>query len=122
MPAIISMRKVLVVTMNDFAHILEEYFVKYLSVERGCSINTRKNYRDTFVELFDFLNKTLDIPSNKICMETFNFDTINSFLDWLEETKGVSVATRNNRLPGSNRFLNMSATKSLITSIYAILS
>ena len=91
-------------TMNDFARILEDFFVKYLSVERGCSINTRKNYRDTFVELFAFLNETLDIPSNKICMETFSFDTINSFLDWLEETKGVSVATRNNRLAGIKSF------------------
>lgn len=91
-------------TMNDFARILEDFFVKYLSVERGCSINTRKNYRDTFVELFAFLNETLGIPSNKICMETFSFDTINSFLDWLEETKGVSVATRNNRLAGIKSF------------------
>ncbi len=90
--------------MNEFATLLEDFFVKHLSVERGCSINTRKNYRDTFVEMFAFFNETSAIPPHKISMDSFGFDTVNSFLDWLEGSKGVSVSTRNNRLAGIKSF------------------
>lgn len=100
MPAIIFTRKEMVNTMNDFSIFLEDFFLKYLSVERGCSINTRKNYRDTFAEILEYLNETHNIPSNHVQMETLDFNMVNGFLDWLENTKGLSVSTRNNRLAG----------------------
>lgn len=121
MPAIIYMKKVMVSIMNDFAVILEDYFVKYLSVERGCSINTRKTYRDTFAEVLDYLNAIHHIPANRVTMDTFDFNIVNGFLDWLEETKCVSVSTRNNRLAGLKSFSNMQVTKSRKTLIAAML-
>jgi len=45
--------------MTDFAILLETFFYKYLSVERGCSTNTVANYKDTFVSLFSFLKTGL---------------------------------------------------------------
>ena len=97
MPAIIFTRKEMVNTMNDFSIFLEDFFLKYLSVERGCSINTRKNYRDTFAEILEYLNETHNIPSNHVQMETFDFNMVNGFLDWLENTKGLSVSTYSRR-------------------------
>lgn len=111
MHAIIYMKKEMVCIMNDFAVILEDYFVKYLSVEQGCSVNTRKTYRDTFAEVLDYLNTVHHIPSNRVTMDTFDFNIVNGFLDWLEETKGVSVSTRNNRLAGLKSFFKYASYK-----------
>lgn len=89
---------------TDFAILLEAFFYKYLTMERGCSPNTISNYRDTFVLLLDYLATEKDMKPSKVKMDVFDFDLINSFLDWLENEKKVSVSTRNNRLAGIKSF------------------
>lgn len=90
--------------MTDFAILLEAFFCKYLSVERGCSPNTVANYKDTFVALLNYLTSEKHLLPSKVKMELFDFDLINSFLDWLEAEKKISVSTRNNRLAGLKSF------------------
>ena len=90
--------------MTDFSVLLENYFCKHLSVERGCSINTIKTYRDAFVELFEYMRNEKGVSPDQIDMELFDFNQINGFLNWLEAEKKVSVSTRNNRLAGVKSF------------------
>ena len=90
--------------MTDFAILLETFFYKYLSVERGCSTNTVANYKDTFVSLFSFLSEERKLSPSKVKMEVFDSDLINSFLNWLEAEKRIAVSTRNNRLAGIKSF------------------
>ena len=90
--------------MTDFSVLLEDYFCKHLPVERGCSINTIRTYRDAFVELFEYLHNEKGILPDQINMELFDFNQINDFLNWLEAEKKVSVSTRNNRLAGIKSF------------------
>lgn len=98
------MRKGSVSVMNDFQTLLNSFFVKYLAVERGLSENTSKNYRDTFIQLLQFMEEVQHISPSKIQMENFDCNIINEFLDWLETKKQVSVSTRNNRLAGIKSF------------------
>ena len=78
------MRKGSVSVMNDFQTLLNSFFVKYLAVERGLSENTSKNYRDTFIQLLQFMEEVQHISPSKIQMENFDCNIINEFLDWLE--------------------------------------
>lgn len=71
--------------------------------QKNSSDNTLKTYRDAYVELLEYMNIN-GIPSHKIKLDDFNYDLINNFLDWLEETKKVSVSTRNNRLAAIKSF------------------
>ena len=41
--------------MNDFSVLLNDFFTKYLSRDRGLSENTAKNYRDTFIQFLQFM-------------------------------------------------------------------
>lgn len=104
------MKKVLVIKVkNDFQKIVQEFFTKYLSNERGVSKNTIKNYRDTFVNLFEYIKCEKHIQINKIRMEDINNLLIINFLNWLENEKRVSTSTRNNRLAGLKSFFRYTA-------------
>ena len=90
--------------MNDFRTLLNDFFNKYLTVQRGMSDNTIKTYRDCFVELFEYMKQIKHKSPDRISMSDFSYDLINSFLDYLEETKNISVSTRNNRLAAIKSF------------------
>lgn len=58
--------------MTDFARLMSDYFVKYLAGQKGSGSNTMKTYRDTFVQLLEFMDeKKPDIykgsPRSHIC-------------------------------------------------------
>lgn len=89
---------------TDFSILLEAFFYKYLTMERGCSPNTVSNYRDTFVLLLNYLDTEKNLKPSKVRMDIFDFDLINGFLDWLENENKISISTRNNRLAGIKSF------------------
>ena len=91
--------------MNDFTRLLEDFFVKNLPVERGCSTNTIQNYRDTFVCFLEYMRSECGVAAESVKIEHFGFDTVSSFLNWLENVKGISTSTRNNRLAAIKSFL-----------------
>lgn len=89
---------------NQFQKMVQEFFTKYLSTDRGVSENTVKTYRDTFVQLFEYLDKNKNIRITKIKIEDLNYVVITDFLNWLETNKKVGVNTRNNRLAAIRSF------------------
>lgn len=90
--------------MTDFARLINDYFVKYLTEQKGAGPNTLKTYRDTFVQLLQFMNEKKHIHADKIEVDSFNYDIINEFLVFLEDEKGVATSTRNNRLAAIKSF------------------
>jgi integrase/recombinase XerD len=88
----------------DFPEILTIFFSKYMSGQRGLSINTIKAYRDTFVLLFRFLAEKKKIKPEQITFIKFNRQIVLDFMEWLEMENGSSVATRNNRLAAIHAF------------------
>lgn len=90
--------------MSEFAKLLNDFFNKYLCVQRGVSSNTIKAYRDCFVQLLQYLKAERHLRPDRIKMEDIDANTILLFLDWLEEVRQVSVTTRNSRLAAIKSF------------------
>ena len=91
---------------NSFGTYLTRYFGDYLLKQKGVSENTIKSYRDTFVQLIEFINKKYDITCNKLTLHDFQGKRILCFLDALERDRGISASTRNQRLAAIHSFFN----------------
>ena len=63
-----------------------------------------KTYRDTFVQLLEFMDEKKHIRADCIEVDSFSYDIINEFLEYLEKEKRVSISTRNNRLAAIRSF------------------
>lgn len=90
---------------NTFDNLLTEYFSNYLPIQSGFSKRTIGNYRDTFLLVFRFQEEELKKPIGKITMDTFSIEFIQRFLTWVEDSRGCSIATRNQRLSAIHSFV-----------------
>ncbi len=89
---------------TDFAITLTRYFSTYLPGQRNLSRNTIVSYRDVIKQLLIFLKLTYNLKPEKLTLSDITKDKIINFLDWLENTKGVSIRTRNQRLAAIHSF------------------
>jgi integrase/recombinase XerD len=90
--------------VTDFAEYLESFFTDYLASEQGVSQHTVRSYRDTFILLIDYMSDIRGICVNKLSMKDFSRDVILSFLNWLQDNRNNSVATRNQRYAAIRSF------------------
>lgn len=89
---------------NVFLGVLSDYLSKYTTVTKGLSQNTIRSYTYTFQLLFVFLKETKVLVPEKVDFSIFDQDTLESFLTWMEETRGCSASTRNQKLSGLSAF------------------
>ena len=89
---------------TNFARTLTRFLSEYLPGQRNLSTNTIKSYRDMFKQLLLFFNEKLDTAPGNLTFSKLGMNTIYAFLDWLEETRKVSVSTRNQRLAALHSF------------------
>ena len=89
---------------TDFSYFLSNFLIKFLPCERGLSNNTISSYRDTFVLLLKYYKEINSIKPEYIDLSTLNKEQILSFLNWLENDRGVSTRTRNQRLAAIHSF------------------
>lgn len=89
---------------TDFALNLTKYLTVYLPGQRGISRNTIKSYTDTFKLFFVFCKDVSEKKPEKITIKDFDDNIIVQFLDWLENVRGNSIATRNQRLSAIQAF------------------
>lgn len=89
---------------TDFAYHLSRYLGQHLTGRRGVSPNTVQSYRDTFTLLLRFLEAIDHIAPERVTLDTLSPECIETFLDWLETTRGCAVATRNLRLAAVHAF------------------
>ena len=68
------------------------------------SSNTIVSYRDAFRLLLLFCRDVRGISPEKLCFAVFDGDLIPCFLDWLQDERGCSTATRNQRLTAIHAF------------------
>ena len=90
---------------NDFPKLLSSFLKVYLSKQRGLSENTVISYSYAFREFFEYMKEKENIKPSEITIEMLGYSRIISFLDYLENEKGVSANTRNNRLAAIKSFL-----------------
>ena len=90
---------------NSFSYHVTKYFAEYLPLHLGVAENTRKSYRDTFVQMLEYFEQERKIPPGKIALGTLGADAIEGFLLYLETANGVGVSTRNQRLAAIHSFV-----------------
>jgi len=89
---------------KSFALYVTKYFGEYLPRHKGVSENTIRSYRDTFVQIIEYLGSIHKIPCAKVSIEDFTCNRILGFLDYLESERKVSPSTRNQRLAAIHSF------------------
>jgi site-specific recombinase XerD len=82
---------------TDFAIAMNKYLFEYLPEQRGLSEHTIQSYTNSLFMFLDFCESELRLNREKIEVTDITRERVEQFLDWLENTRGVSVATRNNR-------------------------
>lgn len=83
---------------NDFPQLLSSFLLNELPIIHNQSKNTIASYRDTYVQLLNFMENEKGISSDKIKVTDLTVTAIEGFLNWLETEKGNSISTRNQRL------------------------
>lgn len=83
---------------NDFPQLLSSFLLNELPIIHNQSKNTIASYRDTYVQLLNYMENEKGISSDKIRVTDLTVSTIEEFLNWLEAEKGNSISTRNQRL------------------------
>ena len=94
---------------TPLAPLLERFFTDRLLRQRQASPHTIASYRDTFRLLLRFAYARLHTPPARLSFETIDAPLIGAFLDHLEQTRGLSVRSRNLRLTAIRSFFRYAA-------------
>lgn len=96
---------------DTFGFYLNKYFSVYLPGQRGLSTNSILSYRDTFSLFVLFLKTDKRISPENLNMSFLTKNVILEFLTWLEETRGYSLSSRNQRFVILRTFCKWLATE-----------
>ena len=77
---------------------VRRFLLEYLVDERNLARNTQSSYRDALILLLPFVAESLGKHIDKLCIEHISADIVRRFLLKLEQERGCSVSTRNQRL------------------------
>jgi len=77
---------------------IRRFLLEYLVDERNLARNTQASYRDALILLLPFVAESLGKQIDQLCIEHISADIIRRFLLKLEQKRGCSVSTRNQRL------------------------
>lgn len=84
--------------MKDFDRLLTMYLSEYLPVQRAVSENTISSYCTTFKLLIHYCREVENIQERQMDFPSLTDDLVIRFLQWIEDERGCSVSTRNQRL------------------------
>ncbi|WP_439396767.1 tyrosine-type recombinase/integrase [Bradyrhizobium sp. PMVTL-01] len=83
---------------------LRRFLCEHIVTERNLARNTRKSYRDTFSLLLPFASRKLRKPVDRLAVRDLTSHHVLQFLTHLEEDRGCSARTRNQRLAAIRAF------------------
>jgi integrase/recombinase XerD len=83
---------------------LRRFLCEHIVTERNLARNTRKSYRDTFSLLLPFSSGKLRKPVDRLAVCDLTSRHVLQFLAHLEEERGCSARTRNQRLAAIRAF------------------
>jgi len=88
----------------DFPKHLSYFLLKYLPGQKNASTYTIASYRDTLKLFLIFCEEKKAMKPERIRMSDITKELIICYLDWLEEKRGCSISTRNQRLAALHSF------------------
>jgi site-specific recombinase XerD len=77
---------------------LRRYLLEHLVGERNLARNTQRSYRDTLALLIPFIAGKAHKGVDQLAVDHLTAEHVRQFLQHLEDTRGCSVTTRNQRL------------------------
>jgi site-specific recombinase XerD len=96
---------------DTFGYYLNKYLTVYLPGQRGLSVNSILSYRDAFTLMIIFLKTEKQIVPERLPMSFLTKDLILEFMGWLENTRGCSISSRNQRFVVLRTFCRWLATE-----------
>ena len=90
---------------------LRRFLAEYIVTERNLARNTQKSYRDTFALLLPFAGTKIRKPVERLTVQDLTARRIRQFLDHLEDERGCSAQTRNQRLSAIRAFARFVASR-----------
>lgn len=98
--------------------LIRDFITVFLPKQKAASPNTIKSYKNILNLFLDYAVDTLDISMIELEFKYLSKELIESFLDWLEDSRKCSVASRNQRLAGLKSFYKYAASKDINIMIY----
>ena len=84
-------------TLKSFGELLNNWLDEYLPNVLGKAENTVKSYTTSWEQMITFLYQVKGIPADEIAFDTFSFELIMEYLEWINKTRNCKDSTRNNR-------------------------
>jgi site-specific recombinase XerD len=97
--------------MSLIAPTVQGYFTERLVTQRNLSPRTIASYRDTFRLLLSFASQRTGKQPCALDLDDLDAPLIGAFLTHLEQDRGNSIRTRNNRLAAIHSFCKYSALR-----------
>jgi len=91
---------------TNLAKYMSKYLIEHLSGICGLSYNTIASRRDSYMLLLVYLKEVRSINPDTVEIPKLDKDMILAFLDWLENKRNSSIATRNLRLAAIKSFFS----------------
>lgn len=88
----------------EFPYYVTRFFGSYLAGQKNASPNTVASYAVSFKLLFNYCAEVKGIETDKLRLGHMDEKLITGFLGWLEESRGSSITTRNQRLVSLHSF------------------
>ena len=104
--------------LNHLFALVRDYLTHYLPLERKFGKNTIRSYKKALELLFDYVKLQKNIPLSKVTFDMIDRNILSSFLDYLEETRNCSPATRNHRLSCIRAFYSYAAENDITIIAY----
>lgn len=92
--------------MTLIASHITSFFRERLPIEQAASPHTCSSYAYTFMLLFDFASKQLDISPSDLHLEHIDAPLVLAFLEHIETARANCPSTRNVRLAGIKSFMH----------------
>ena len=90
---------------------LRRFHSEYIVIERNLARNTQKSYRDTFTLLVPFLTSKLRKAADRLTVHDITSKRVLQFLAHIEDNRGCSIQTRNQRLTAIRAFARYVASR-----------
>ena len=86
--------------------LIRNYLLVYLPVQRESSQHTVTDYRTVLSQYLSFVAEKNGIKLNAVAFDMFNRENVDAYLEYLTGERGLSTATRNNRLAAIRAFVS----------------
>ena len=83
---------------------LRRFLADHIVTERRLARNTQTSYRDSFILLLPFVSAKARKPLDRLAVEDLTAERVLQFLAHLEQNRGCSAQTRNQRLAAVRSF------------------